>query len=227
MFEILLLDLDETILDFKKSEYYSLRKTLRDAGIEPTEEVCSLYDRINQSLWKRLELGEVTRDQVLTGRFVDLYRELGANADPVRSAQEYVDNVASQHYFLPGAEDAVKELAKKHRLFIVSNGATKAQEGRMESADLNRYFEGVFISQTIGVNKPDKAFFDYCFAHIANFDPAKALMVGDSLTSDIKGGKNAGIATCWVNLKHASSGDLHPDYEIEALHQLPALLENM
>ena len=117
-------------------------------------------------------------------------------------------------------------LHKKYRLFLASNGTASVQKGRMTSANLYRFFEKVFVSQEIGHNKPAKAYFDACFAQIPGFDPARAIIVGDSLSSDIQGGINAGIRTCWVNPNHAApKNSIVPDYEIEALRQLPALLE--
>lgn len=226
MIECLLLDLDDTILDFKKSEDFGIRKTLREAGVEPTDEVCARYSHINKGFWKRLELGEVTRDQLNVGRFQQLFEELGVTADAVRCAETYMENLSSVHFFLPGAEDAVKRLHKKYRLFIVSNGTASAQQRRLASANLYPYFEQVFISQLVGFNKPDKGFFDRCFSQIPDFHPERALIVGDSLSSDIKGGICAGIRTCWVNPAHKTAPqELRPDYEIEALSQLEALLD--
>ena len=129
---------------------------------------------------------------------------------------------------MPGAEEAVEALSKKYRLFLASNGTASVQKGRMTSANLYRFFEKVFVSQEIGHNKPSKAYFDACFAQIPGFDRSKAMIVGDSLTSDIRGGNNAGIKTCWVNPNHAPGNpEIHVDYEIEALHQLEDLLEQM
>jgi 2-haloacid dehalogenase len=120
------------------------------------------------------------------------------------------------------------ELHGKYRLFLASNGTASVQKGRMTSANLYRFFEQVFVSQEIGHNKPSRAYFDACFARIPGFDPQKALMVGDSLTSDIKGGINAGIRTCWVNPSHAPANpEIPADYEIETLAYLPRLLEEL
>ena len=121
----------------------------------------------------------------------------------------------------------MKRLHQKYRLFLVSNGSAVVQQGRMTSAGLYPYFEQVFISQEIGFNKPDKAYFDACFARIPGFDREKALVVGDSLTSDILGGINAGVRTVWVNPEHCGCGGVRPDYEIEALSQLEKLLEEL
>lgn len=228
MIEYLLLDLDDTILDFKKSEEYGIRKTLQDAGVAPTDAVCERYSQINKAFWKRLELGQVTRDQLMVGRFQQLFEELGVVADAAGCSAAYMDNMSSVHFFLPGAEDAVKCLHQTYRMFIVSNGTASAQQRRLAGANLYPYFEQVFISEIVGVNKPDKVFFDRCFAQIPGFDPQKALIVGDSLSSDIKGGINAGIRTCWVNPAHKTAPEeLKPDYEIEALSQLEALLESI
>lgn len=226
MFEFLLLDLDDTILDFKMQEKIAIRKTLSGAGIDPTDEVCALYSQINESHWKRLEKGEITRQQVLLGRFQTLFDRLGVAGDAMQTKIAYESNLSDGHYFLPGAEDALKSLSKKYRLFLVSNGTTHVQEKRLKSAGIGKYFEEIFISQNVGINKPAKGYFDYCFARIPGFDPAKAIIVGDSLSSDILGGKNAGIATCWVAPAEKSADPaIQPDYRIERLAELEALLE--
>ena len=227
MIECLLLDLDDTILDFHKAERIALSKTIRDFGVEPTEDVLTLYHAINKRHWEMLERGELTRAQVLVNRFGELFAQLGVTVDPEQCARAYEKNLSIGHYFLPGAEEAVDLLSRKYRLFLVSNGTASVQKGRMTSANLYRFFEQVFVSQEIGYNKPAKAYFDACFARIPNFDPKKAIIVGDSLTSDILGGKNAGIATVWVNPNHLPAGEIVADYEIEALCQLPKLLETI
>ena len=227
MIEFLLLDLDDTILDFHKAERIALSKTFRDFGLEPTNEVLDLYHEINKWHWEQLELGLMTRDQVLVNRFGALFEKVGMTVDPAACAKSYESNLGIGHYFLPGAEEAVKRLHDKYRLFLVSNGTATVQHSRLTSAGLYPYFEQVFISQEIGYNKPDKAYFDRCFARIPGFDREKALMVGDSLTSDIRGGINAGLKTVWVNPRHKLCGDIRPDYEIEGLSQLEALLEEL
>ena len=228
MIKFLFLDLDDTILDFKKAERIAIAKTFRAFGIEPTEAVLERYHHINIAHWQMLERGELTRDEVVVQRFVALFRELGVSADAAAFANLYSDNLAIGHYFLPGAEEAVIALHKKYRLFLASNGTASVQQGRMTSADLYRFFEIVFVSEELGYNKPEKGFFDSCFDRIPDFDPEKAIMVGDSLTSDILGGINAGIRTVWVNPGHKPHpAHIVPDYEIEALSQLEGLLESL
>jgi 2-haloacid dehalogenase len=225
MYEILFLDLDDTILDFHKAERIAISKTIRDFGVEPTEELLHRYHVINKWHWEQLEQGKLTRAEVLENRFGVLFEELGLEVDKTACARAYEKNLSIGHYFLPGAEEAVDALSKKYRLFLASNGTASVQKGRMTSANLYRFFETVFVSQEIGHNKPSKAYFDACFASIEGFDPEKAMIVGDSLSSDIKGGINAGIKTVWVNPNHQDCGQTVPDHQIEALHQLEALLE--
>ena len=227
MIEFLFLDLDDTILDFHKAERIALSKTIRDFGVEPTEAVLNLYHGINKWHWEQLELGKLTREEVLVNRFGVLFEKLGKQVDAVSCARAYEQNLSIGHYFLPGAEEAVDRLSKKYRLFLASNGTASVQKGRMTSANLYRFFETVFVSQEIGHNKPSKAYFDACFAAIPGFDREKAMIVGDSLSSDIKGGINAGLKTVWVNPEHKSCGDIKPDYEIETLSQLEELLETL
>ena len=227
MMEILLLDLDDTILDFHKAERIALGKTIREFGLEPTEEVLSCYHVINKWHWEQLEKGVMTRAEILVNRFAVLFEKQGIAVDAAACAKAYEKNLSMGHYFLPGAEEAVDSLSKKYRLFLVSNGTASVQKGRMTSANLYRFFEKVFVSQEIGHTKPSKAYFDACFARIPDFDPEKAIIVGDSLSSDIQGGINAGIKTVWINPDHKPCGDIKPDYELEALHQLPALLETL
>ena len=228
MYEFLFLDLDDTILDFHKAERIAIGKTITEFGVEPTEEILNLYHHINKAHWEMLERGELTREQVLVNRFGVLFERLGVSVDAPKCAKAYEKNLSMGHWFLPGAEEAVEYLSKRYRLFLASNGTAVVQKGRMTSANLYRFFEKVFVSQEIGHNKPSKAYFDGCFSQIEGFDKSKAIIVGDSLSSDILGGNNAGIATCWVNPSHAPLKEgIRVDYEIEALSQLPALLEGL
>ena len=226
MIEFLFLDLDDTILDFHKAERIAITKTIRQFGLEPTEDVLNRYRMINKWHWEQLELGTMTRDEVVENRFGALFAEYGVDADQAACARAYEQNLSIGHYFLPGAEEAVDRLSKQYRLFLASNGTASVQKGRMTSANLYRFFEKVFVSQEIGHNKPSIAYFDACFAQIPGFDPEKAMIVGDSLTSDILGGIRAGIQTCWVNPNHdPGREDIRPDYEIEALSQLEDILK--
>ena len=228
MIEFLFLNLDDTILDFAQAERVALARTLADFGVEPTEDRILRYSQINKDCWKRMERGELTKDQLRTVRFHEFFGELGMTVDVEAVAKQYVENLARGHWFLPGAEEAVARLAKKYRLFLASNGMASVQKGRMTSANLYRFFEQSFISEEMGAAKPSKVYFDSAFARIEGFNPARAMMVGDSLTSDIRGGINAGIRTCWVNPGNKTRrADILPDYEIRSISELEALLEKM
>ena len=224
----LFLDLDDTILDFHKAERIAIARTFEHFGLEPTEAVLARYHEINRIHWERLERGEETRQQVLENRFADLFAEMGVDADPAAVAKGYENNLGIGHYYLPGAQEAVQSLHRKYKLYLASNGTAVVRDSRLESAGLNPYFERVFISQRVGFDKPSKEFFEAAFAAIPNFDPEEAMMVGDSLTSDILGGIHAGIRTCWVNADHRPGNPaIKPDYEIASITELEALLETL
>lgn len=228
MLEFLFLDLDDTILDFHKAEGIAIRKTISSFGVEPTEAVCARYSVINKAHWEMLERKELTREQVVVRRFAALFEELGVAADAAQCAARYEENLSVGHYFLPGAPETLEVLSKKYRLFLASNGTARVQAGRLKSANISHFFEKIYVSQQIGANKPSMEYFSRCFAQIPDFDPARAMIVGDSLTSDIQGGINAGILTCWVNPDHKPGRpDIRPDYEIEGISQLPALLDRL
>lgn len=228
MIEFVFLDLDDTILDFHRAEREALARTLVDFHVEPTDAVLTRYHIINRQHWEALERGELNRDQVQEGRFRMLFSELGRSIDSVAVARDFEHNLGMGHYFLPGAEAAVKTLQKSYRLFLASNGTAAVQHSRLTSAGLYPCFEQVFISQEMGANKPSEAYFEACFEKIPGFDPARAIMVGDSLTSDILGGIRSGLKTCWINPAHAlPRPDIQPDYDIEAISQLPTLLANL
>ena len=228
MIEFIFLDLDDTVLDFRWAENQAITQTMTAFGIDPSEENKERYRRINWDHWKRMEQGELTMEQLKTGRFETLLQELGMTGDAEAMAELYWQWLGRGHCFLPGAEETVKTLAKDYRLFLATNGNPPVQYSRLKSADLSKYFEKIFISHEIGFRKPQKEFFDHCFAQIPGFDKAKAIMVGDSLSSDIQGGINAGIATCWVNPQHKEPWlDITPDYQIETLPQLLPILEGL
>ena len=229
MIKYLFLDLDNTILDFSKAESIAIRKTMREYGLEPTDELAARYSAINDWHWKALERGELTKPQVVTQRFAVFFGEQGIAVDAEKVAKTYETFLSQGHWFLPGAEETVKEkLFGKYRLFLASNGTPVVQHGRMTSADLYPYFEQSFISEEIGYNKPAREYFEIAFSRIPGFKREECIMVGDSLTGDIQGGKNAGLRTVWINPGHKTAPDrLKPDYEIEYLADLPALLEEL
>lgn len=228
MIRNVLFDLDDTLFDFHKAEKIALTKTLVHFGIDPTEETLALYSTINAAHWKRLELGEISREEVKVGRYRELFETIGVECDPVKATAYYESMLAIGHYFMPGAPELLWELYGKYRLYIVSNGTAKVQEGRIGSSGIAKYMDGIFISQILGANKPEKQFFDICFAEIPDFSLSETVIIGDSLSSDIKGGINAGITTVWFNPKGIENdSDIKPDYTIKELSEVPGLLSQI
>ena len=227
MIKHVFLDLDDTILDFHKAEEVALEKTLRHFSIPPTEENKALYSRINKGCWEALERGEITRAELRLLRFERFFSEIGAeNAAAVPDV--YEKNLSQGHYFVPGAEEILESLFGKFSLYLATNGIAAVQAGRVASAGIAKYFKERFVSEEIGYNKPSLAYFDACFAKISGFCREEAVIVGDSLTSDIKGGLDAGIKTVWFNPKRLPHPeDVCPTEEIYALDALLEVLKNM
>lgn len=223
-----LLDVDDTLLDFHKAEAAALTRTLTDMGLEPEPEVLTRYSQINARQWELLEEGLLTREQVLTRRFDILFAELGIDRPGAEAKEIYERYLSIGHYFMDGAPELLEALKGNYELYIVSNGTAVVQAGRIASAGIAKYFRQIFISEEIGFNKPSREFFDRCFEKIPGFDRERAIIVGDSLTSDIRGGINAGIKTCWFNPKgKPGREDIRADHEITELAQLPALLKKL
>lgn len=228
MIKAILFDLDDTLLDFKRSENAAIRQTLTRLGLPADDETAALYHRINKAQWKRLEKGELTREQVLTRRFQLLFEELGVCRSPEETWHIYEGNLSRQHHVLPEALPLLELLYPCYDLYLVSNGTASVQDSRIAAAGIGRFFKARFISQRVGFEKPDPRFFDCCFAALPGLERGEALIVGDSLTSDIKGGLNAGVPTCWFNPLHKPlPPDILPDCEIDSLLKLPALLAEL
>lgn len=225
-YRFVFLDLDNTLLDFDAAERVALVRAYLESGVEPTEAMMARYHVINQAHWERYERGEISREQLLVARHDALFQEFGIPKEGRQVEALYRRYLGVGHYFIDGAEDCLRYLKSKgYRLFLATNGVEDTQNSRLDSAGIRPYFEEIFISDTIGSYKPEKAYFDYCFSRIPCFDPAAAIMVGDGLSSDIKGGKNAGIATCWLNRTGLTAPPaLTPDYEIHTLMQLREIL---
>ena len=222
------LDLDNTLMDFTGGEAAALRLTLRDMGVTPTDEMAHRYRDINLHHWQLLEQGLLTRPQVVVQRFDAFFREFALPCSGLEASRIYEAHLSAQHELLPGATELLKTLYPRYRLYLASNGTKPVQNRRLADADLYRWFQGIFLSQDLGADKPSELFFHQAFAAIEGFDSREAIIVGDSLTSDILGGRNAGILTCWFNPhKNTPQPDIVPHYEISSLAQLPPLLETL
>lgn len=225
MIEILLLDIDDTLLDFSWAEDQAIHRTYRELGAEMTDEMYARYHVVNQLWWQAYERGEIDRESLLSARHRQMCEEYSLGFDPVRCEALYRKNLGIGHHFIPHAVEALEALRGRCRLFLASNGVAETQYTRLESAGIAPYFEGIFISEEAGAYKPMPEYFNYCFARIPGFRRDRAAIVGDSLTSDILGGIQAGIGTVWFN-PNGKPGrpDIRPDHEIHDLLELPGLL---
>ncbi len=225
MLDTLLLDLDDTILDFHLAESNAIRLTLSELGLPHDDATAQLYSRINDEEWKKLERGETTRRRLVVHRFERLFEALGVVRDADATQKIYERRLGDGHTYLPGAREALELLATRYDLYLVSNGTCIVQDRRLADACLLPLFREVFISERVGLKKPDATFFDYVFSVIGEAKRATSAIVGDSLTSDILGGKNAGIKTVWVNTRaKPASEELRPDLTVSSLAEAVDLL---
>ena len=227
MIKTVFLDLDDTLLDFHRSEAVAIAETLSGFGIEPTEAVKKRYSEINRAMWEQLELGNMTREQILVRRFELLFEELGVDVSGLEARHRYEWNLGGSYFYIDGAEDLLSELSQKYDLYLMSNGTAAVQDRRIAASGIAKYFKGIFISEKVGYNKPAIEFFEKCFAEIPDFKKEESIIIGDSLSSDIKGGINAGIKTCHYNPSGARKDGAVPDYTIRSLGELPSLLESI
>lgn len=221
----LLFDADGTLLDFKKTEKNALEYTFSKHNIPLTPKTLELYESINSKLWKQFEEGIIDKKTVVYTRFGKLFKELEIDEDGIAFENEYQAALARGGYLLEYAKDILENLSKRYSLYIVTNGVSQTQYSRLNSTDIKKYFKDVFVSEDVGYQKPMKEYFDYCFERIDNFDMEKTLIIGDSLTSDIKGGINVNIDTCWYNPSHLEQPkDINITYVIHDLRELLELL---
>ena len=200
-YDTVLFDADETLLDFKKSEKEAIKATLLEFNVSSSPEIIETYSKINASLWKKLERREIDKISLKTERFRELRDRFGLSCDPTEMAKVYEEKLSNQTYVLDGAKEICEILSKTCRLYIITNGIKYVQTKRFEQSGLKPHFREVFISEDIGFEKPDRRYFEAVAARIPDFDIRRTLIIGDSLTSDIAGGINFDIDTCWYNPK--------------------------
>ena len=220
----LLFDVDGVLLDFDKTEHFALYKTFNDHNIDFNEDIYKIYEDINKPLWNQFELGIISKDEVVNTRFVKLFEELNIDEDGVAFEKEYQDNLANGFFLIDYAVELLEQLKDKYDLYIVTNGVCKTQYNRLNGTDIAKYFKQIFVSEEVGYQKPMKEYFDYVKDHINDYKEEETLIIGDTIASDILGGINAGIDTCWVNRKNGVTPRLAITYVISDLRELLDIL---
>ena len=225
-YEFLLFDADHTLFDFKTGEYYALKEALEYYNLPSSDKHIERYSDINVKYWKMLERGEIDKKSLMLARFVEFATEYGFEDKAQGLSDLYMSNLAHQAQLFEGALEMIAELSKKYRLFIITNGVKSTQDGRFGISPITKYFEKIFISEVVGFEKPHKEFFNAVANGIDGFDPEKAIVIGDSLSSDIKGAINSGLDCIWYNpqKKDAPEG-WNITYTVENFEEILEILQ--
>ena len=228
MMKVILWDIDGTLLNFEMSEKYAIRKCFEIYNLgECTDEMLMQYSQINRKYWEKLERSELSKQEVLVGRFQEFFRVQGL---PVEKAEpfndEYQIRLGDHAFYNDDGEQLVKKLKEMEiKQYAVTNGTLIAQQRKLKLSGLDKLLDGVFISDAIGIEKPNIGFFDAVWEEIGFYDKDEVMIIGDSLTSDIQGGNNAGIRCCWYNPHNqANTKGLHIDCEVQNLQEIINLI---
>ncbi len=226
-YNCIMMDIDNTLLDFDAAEHKALLETLQQFSLPCDEAAVSRYHEINSSLWGELNKGKIRRDKLVVERFDRFVKEIGAAAKATELNRAYTEHLATHADVIPGAEEALQELAEVATMIAVSNGTESVERSRLKLSGFEKYFDDIFISETVGVSKPNPKIFQMAMRKLGIEHSDKVLVVGDSLSADIQGGVNAGLDTCWVNMNGLENeSGLTPTYEVKALRELyPIVME--
>lgn len=220
-YDTLLFDADGTLLDFELAEHDAFISAMARFGIIADDDTISIYSKLNDALWKKLERKEIERDVLKVRRFEELASALGVDYDATKVARTYENELSKQSHLLGNAFEVCTKLASKCRLYIITNGFKMIQEGRIYNSPIYPLFSRIFISEEIGCDKPSPKYFEAVKKAIPVFCAKHTLVIGDSLTSDIRGGIDAGIPVCWFNPKHKPiPQNIDIDYIIDDLEML-------
>ena len=221
----ILLDIDDTILDFHECAKATILRASEDFCVDFTEEMLTYYMEQNAFLWGQYEKGIISREDIFRTRFPLLFKEYGYDVNGLAFEDAFQKYFKTQYKFVEGAVELVEYLASKYDLYVASNSLLSTQVSRLTNAGLYEYFKDLFVSDAIGYQKPTKEFFEGCFCKIPNFSKEETIIIGDSLSSDIKGGCQVGIKTCWYNPKKLQNNtEFKADYEITSLDEIKNIL---
>lgn len=236
IYTCVLLDVDNTLLDFDAAERQALSDMLAEYELPHDAQVCDLYHKVNRELWDSLAKGKISKAKLFQTRFSRFLQamDLQDNGKSREMNDRYEELLATHADLLPGALNALEELGEVATLATVSNGAAAVQQARIRDSGVERYMDGVYISEKVGAAKPSAKLFEHVLKDLGITNRSRVLMVGDDLLADIKGGQNAGLDTCWVNFKNEeNTTGIQPKYEIHSYEELyklvmePEELENI
>lgn len=219
------LDIDNTLLDFQKSAKKAIDMSFEMHSFPQPEDFFEIFKRINDVLWKKIELCQMTFDDLVKTRFDIMFKEANVPLDGYEFELSFRKNLFHSAEKVVGAEEMLEFLSEKYLVFAASNGLQKQQENRLEIAGLLPFVNDVFTSERMGASKPNPDFFKGCFDLLDGIKPENAIIIGDSLTSDIKGGKDFGISTCWFNYQNEDNHlGVEPDHTIYSLDEITKIL---
>lgn len=225
MKKIILIDLDNTLIDFNECARHSIIAAFNELGIPYTENVFETFICENVKIWKRLERGEITKPQLRANRWNIILEKLGIDYDGTIIEEMFENGVAKGAYAVDGAYELLEYLQGKYKLYIVSNGFRFVQESRLKIGNFDKYIDDVFVSEDTGIPKPAKEFFDYCFEKLKHPKKEEMILIGDSLTADISGGINYGLETIWFNKNNESLPEnITPTYIVNTLQDIKTIL---
>lgn len=236
-YKLVLIDLDDTLFDYPKTEKTAFRNTFEELGFfvesdleyakkeEIYEKLKDRYKDVNLQLWKDLEKGAVDKDRLKVVRFEKIIEEFDLKYDPYEMSELYLKKLGEGIFPFEATEKLCEYLHSKYKVGIVTNGIKEVQYSRIENSEIAKDIDKIIISDEVGVNKPDKRIFEYAMNYFEIMDKSEVIMIGDSLGADIKGGQNAGIDTCWVNLRNnVNDTGIIPKYEVNKLEKLFEIL---
>jgi YjjG family noncanonical pyrimidine nucleotidase len=221
----IILDADNTLFDFSRSQRESLEAVLADQP-DYGKRAHAPFEAANRTVWEQYERGNITSEKLRVKRFELLFAELGISRDPDAAARSYLNVLSTKTHMLPGALKLLQSLSARFPLVLGTNGLAAVQRARIERSGIAPYLAGVIISEEIGTPKPDRAFFDTCLS-VLGVQPARAMMVGDSPSSDIRGAREACIDACWYNPagREYPPGEPRPTWTVRTLSQIEAIVE--
>jgi putative hydrolase of the HAD superfamily len=226
MYKLVLIDADNTLFDYNKAEAYALENSLRDFGFDGDfNQIRQDYNEINKKLWQLLEKGGITKDELSEKRFRQLFEKYGLDIPPKGFSQKYLAYLGQSNFLMKDAQEIIQYLYKNYTVIIVTNGIKDVQFSRLDNSTIKDYNHGIVVSEDIGVSKPDPDFFVHALKLANHKEKDNTIIIGDSLSSDIKGGINFGIDTCWFNFDNSDpDDDLKPTYTIYQLKEIYDIL---